>query len=85
MKLIFSTHAWDDYMYWRPFDRKILRKINELIKEIERNPFSGKGKPEPLRGDIKGYWCRRITIEHRLVYRVMDDSIWIVSCRYHYS
>lgn len=85
MKIIFSKNAWDDYTSWVNEDRKILKKINELIKEIQRTPFEGKGKPEPLKYDLKGYWSRRITLEHRLVYKFENNSIYLISCRYHYD
>jgi len=84
MILSFSDDAWDDYLYWQQQDKKILKKINRLIKEIERNPFEGIGEPEPLKYNWSGYWSRRITIEHRLVYKVLDEQILIAQCRYHY-
>ena len=84
MKLIFSDNSWDDYLYWQQYDKKILKKINTLIKDIKREPFHGLGKPEPLKHDLTGCWSRRITDEHRLVYEVGNESIGIVSCRYHY-
>ena len=84
MKLIFSEHAWDDYLYWQRTDRKILERINNLIKEIQRSPFEGTGKPEPLRHGLSGYWSRRITDEHRIVYKVEEDSILLAQLRYHY-
>jgi toxin YoeB len=84
VKLIFDEHAWDDYLYWQGQDRAILLRINELIKECLRTPFSGRGKPEPLRGPLSGFWSRRITREHRLVYRVEGESLLIAQCRYHY-
>ena len=85
MILSFSDDAWDDYLYWQQQDKKILKKINRLIKEIERNPFEGIGEPEPLKYNWSGYWSRRITIEHRLVYKVTNDNLMIAQCRYHYS
>ena len=85
MKLIFSDHAWEDYLYWQKTDKKILKKINDLIKDISRTPFSGKGKPEPLKYKYKGYWFRRIDHEHRLIYQVKDDEIRIAKCRFHYD
>jgi len=85
MKIIFSKNAWDDYTSWLNEDRKVLNKINELIKDIQRTPFEGKGKPEPLKYDLTGYWSRRITLEHRLVYKFEKNSIYIISCRYHYD
>jgi len=84
MILSFSDDAWDDYLYWQQQDKKILKKINRLIKEIERNPFEGIGEPEPLKYNWSGYWSRRITIEHRLVYKVLDEQVLIAQCRYHY-
>ena len=84
MILIFSDDAWEDYLYWQQNDKKILKKINKLIKEIKREPFIGTGEPEPLKYSWSGYWSRRITIEHRLVYKVTEDSILIAQCRYHY-
>lgn len=71
-------------MYWQETDKKVLRKINSLIKEVERSPFQGAGKPEPLKYNLAGWWSRRVDLEHRLVYRVENDSIYILQCRYHY-
>lgn len=84
MILSFADDAWDDYLYWQKNDKKILNKINRLIKEIDREPFEGIGDPEPLKYNWSGYWSRRITIEHRLVYKVTDDHLLIAQCRYHY-
>lgn len=85
MKLIFSHHAWDDYIYWqKKNDKKILRRINILIKETKRNPFEGIGKPEPLKHALSGYWSRRINHEHRFVYKISEDAILIAQLRYHY-
>ena len=84
MKIIFSEHAWVDYLYWQRTDRKILERINKLIKEIQRLPFEGTGKPEPLRHGLSGYWSRRITDEHRIVYKVEKDSLYLAQPRYHY-
>ena len=84
MILSFSDDAWEDYLYWQDNDKKILKKINRLVKEIQREPFEGIGEPEPLRHNWYGYWSRRITIEHRLVYKVNDDNLMIAQCRYHY-
>lgn len=84
MKIIFSEHAWEDYLYWQRTDRKILERINKLIKEIQRSPFEGTGKPEPLRHGLSGYWSRRITDEHRIVYKVDKDSLNLPQLRYHY-
>ena len=77
MKLVFSEHAWEDYLYWERTDKKILARINELIKDIQRNKYEGIGKPEPLRHNLSGYWSRRITSEHRMVYRLEGDKILI--------
>lgn len=84
MKLIFSVQSWDDYLYWQQTDKRILKKINELIKDIQRTPFEGKGKPELLKHNLSGFWSRRITEEHRLVYEVLNGNLLIASCRYHY-
>lgn len=84
MKLTWSAEAWEDYIYWQDTDKKTLKKINELIKDASRTPFEGKGKPEPLKHNLVGFWSRRITSEHRLVYAVSDDALLIASCRYHY-
>ena len=84
MKLIFSDHAWEDYLYWQKNDKKILRRINTLIKEIKRNPFEGIGKPEPLKHALSGYWSRRLNDEHRIVYKATDGAIQIAQLRYHY-
>ena len=84
MKLLFSGEAWEDYLWWQAHDRKTLQRLHELIRDASRNPFQGIGKPEPLRGDLSGWWSRRITQEHRLVYRPMDGTLQIAQCRYHY-
>lgn len=84
MKLIFSDHAWDDYLFWQKTDKKVLRRINTLIKETKLNPFEGIGKPEPLKHALSGYWSRRITDEHRPVYKVPENAIHIAELRYHY-
>ncbi len=84
MRLVFSEHAWDDYLHWQATDRKMLRRINQLIKDIQRNPFVGIGKPEPLRHGLSGYWSRRISEEHRIVYKITDDALLIAQLRYHY-
>lgn len=84
MKITFSKISWEDYLSWQAEDKKTLRKINELIKDIQRTPFAGKGKPEPLKYDLAGLWSRRINREHRLVYRVSGNEILIYTCRYHY-
>ena len=85
MILSFADDAWEDYLYWQQNDKRILKKINRLIKEIQREPFEGIGEPEPLKYNWSGYWSRRITIEHRLVYAVRGDSLLIAQCRYHYA
>jgi toxin YoeB len=88
MLTAFTDYGWVDYVYWQENDPDTLEKINDLIKEIKRDPFKGKGKPEPLRGNLKGYWSRRITGEHRLVYRVEgkgeEQTLRIVQARFHY-
>jgi toxin YoeB len=85
MRITFSKNAWEDYLSWQSEDKKMLKKINELIKDIQRNSFSGIGKPEPLKFDLAGFWSRRIDREHRLVYQVNNDDLLIYSCRYHYD
>lgn len=82
--ICFRQRAWDDYLYWQQTDRKILKRINSLIRDIERDPFSGPGKPEPLKHQFSGFWSRRINDEHRLVYTLLDGDLVIVQCRYHY-
>jgi toxin YoeB len=82
MKITFSRNAWEEYISWQTEDKKMLKKINELIKEIQRTPFEGSGKPEPLKFDLAGYWSRRIDREHRLVYQIAGDHLVIISCRY---
>jgi len=84
VNLVFAHQAWDDYVYWQNNDTKILKRINMLIKEIKREPFVGIGEPEPLKYNWSGYWSRRITLEHRLVYKVTDSSVLVAQCRYHY-
>lgn len=84
MKLIFAERAWEDYLYWRKTDRKLLDRINTLIREISRSPFAGIGKPEPLRNALSGYWSRRINDEHRIVYKSSDGAVLIAQLRYHY-
>ena len=88
VKLVFADQAWDDYLYWQEADRKTLKRVNDLIEECRRNPFKGTGKPEPLKGDLQGWWSRRITQEDRLVYRVAgkgkDQRLEIAQCRFHY-
>lgn len=84
MKLVFHAQAWEDYLYWQAADRNVLLRINGLIREACRTPFAGTGKPEPLRNELSGWWSRRITPEHRLVYRPQNDSLLIAQCRHHY-
>ena len=81
----FTDEAWKDYIYWFETDRKQLKKINELIKEIERSPFEGTGKPEPLKFNLKGFWSRRIDHEHRIVYKAEGNTVYFVSIRFHYD
>jgi toxin YoeB len=85
VELVFQTHGWEDYLYWQQQDKKILQRINDLIKDGMRSPFKGVGKPEPLKGDLAGCWSRRITDEHRLVYAVRDDRLHIIQCQFHYQ
>ena len=84
MKLIFSEDAWDDYMYWQQTDKKIVKRINMIIKDIKRNKYEGIGKPEPLKHNLSGYWSRRIDSAHRIVYKIEANSIFIAQLRYHY-
>jgi toxin YoeB len=85
MKLIWDETAWDNYMWWQEQDRKVAKRVNALIKDIRRNGNEGIGKPEPLKHGFQGYWSRRITDEHRLVYKVHHDEVRIAQCRYHYE
>lgn len=84
MKLIFSAHTWEDYLYWQRTDKRTLRRIDQLIEEIQRTPSEGIGKPEPLKHGLSGYWSRRINEEHRIVYKVDDDAMYLAQLRYHY-
>jgi toxin YoeB len=88
MQVAFTDNGWEDYSYWQTNDSAMLERINDLIKEIRRDPYKGKGKPEPLKGNLAGYWSRRITAEHRLVYRVhgagTDQTLRIIQARFHY-
>lgn len=77
--------AWEDYLYWQTQDKRILKRINQLVKDVQRNPFEGIGKPESLKGNLAGFWSRRIDSEHRLVYMVEDDTVLIFSCKGHYD
>lgn len=84
MKLLFSENAWGDYLYWQKTDQKTLKRINKLIKDIQRNKYEGIGKPEALKHNLSGFWSRRITNEHRIVYKIENNSILIAQLRYHY-
>jgi toxin YoeB len=84
VKVVFDDDAWEDYLYWQYNDPKVLKRINALIKEIQRTPYEGIGKPEPLKYNFSGYWSRRINDEHRIVYQVNQDSLLIAQLRYHY-
>lgn len=85
MRLTWLPNAWKDYLYWQEHDRKILQRVNELIRDALRNPFSGIGKPEPLKKNLAGWWSRRITQEHRLIYRAEGGQLLIMQCRFHYD
>jgi toxin YoeB len=85
MNILFSADCWEEYLYWQQMDKKIVKKINELIKDCSRTPFEGIGKPEPLKHKFAGYWSRRITDEHRFVYKVEGSNLIIVQVRYHYA
>jgi toxin YoeB len=85
MKYIFVDESWEDYLYWQKNDKKIIAKINALLKDISRNPYSGIGKPEPLKYKYQGFWSRKIDHEHRLIYQFRDGDILIAKCRFHYD
>ncbi|MGK6351893.1 Txe/YoeB family addiction module toxin [Parapedobacter sp. DT-150] len=85
MELVWQSRAWEDYLYWQSQDKRVLKRINDLIKDVLRDPFNGIGKPEPLKGNLSGFWSRRITDEHRLVYALRDGRLHILQCRFHYS
>ena len=85
MYKLWSDRAWEDYLYWQTGDKKTLKKINDLLKDIERNPYSGIGKPEPLRGTLSGCWSRRIDDANRIVYRVEDEHLVLLQCKGHYD
>ena len=85
MKLSFYERAWDDYLYWQKTNHKTLDKINQLLKQVTRTPFDGEGKPEPMKHQFANCWSRRINHEHRLVYRVEDDVVYVMQCRFHYE
>jgi toxin YoeB len=84
VKVIFAERGWEDYLHWQKADRKMVRRVNDLIRDIQRSPFEGKGKPEALKHALSGYWSRRITDEHRIVYRVEGDAVLVAQLRYHY-
>lgn len=84
MQIRFSEAAWEDYLFWQSKDKAVLKRINLLLKDIQRSPFEGIGKPEPLRHNLAGFWSRRIDEEHRLVYAVKDDTLLVAQCRFHY-
>jgi toxin YoeB len=84
MRLVFTTRSWDDYLYWQKNDKRMVRRINDLIKDVLREPFEGIGKPEPLKHQLQGLWSRRIDEEHRLVYEIPEDELRVIACRYHY-
>ncbi|HEX5776757.1 MAG TPA: Txe/YoeB family addiction module toxin [Caulobacteraceae bacterium] len=88
MRISFSSRSWNEYVYWQKADQGVLERLNALIKECSRHPFTGIGKPEPLKGEMRGWWSRRITVEDRLIYRVTgkgeDQELEIAQCRYHY-
>ncbi|MFC0181016.1 Txe/YoeB family addiction module toxin [Thorsellia kenyensis] len=85
MNITFSDQAWEDYIYWQKIDKRLTKKINDLIKEIKRTPFEGTRKPEPLKHNLAGFWSRRINEEHRIIYEISNSAILIASCRYHYE
>lgn len=84
MKLVFADEAWDDYLYWQKHDKRMVERINILIRDTQRDPFGGVGKPEPLKHALSGLWSRRITDEHRMVYRVVNDTLEIIQLRFQY-
>ena len=85
MIYVFVDESWEDYLYWQKIDKKMLKRINLLIKDISRQPYEGIGKPEPLKHNYRGFWSRRIDREHRLIYQVREDEIRIIKCRFHYD
>lgn len=85
MRLVFTLSAWEDYQWFQTYDRKLLKRINLLIQDVLRSPLNGIGKPEPLKGNLSGYWSRRINDEHRLIYAMRPDEVVIIACRFHYS
>jgi toxin YoeB len=85
MKIVFTESGWQDYLWFQEHNRPLLKRINDLIKDAQRSPFRGLGKPEPLKGELSGYWSRRINTEHRLVYSVSETELTIIACRRHYT
>ena len=85
MNLLFTKQSWNDYLYWQKVDKRLVKRINSLIKDIRSTPFEGIGKPEPLKYELQGCWSRRINDEHRLVYEIAENELRIISCRYHYE
>lgn len=84
MKILWTEGAWEDYLFWQKTDRKIVKRVNELTKDVQRNKYEGIGKPEPLKHAVAGYWSRRINAEQRIVYKIENESVVILQCRYHY-
>jgi len=84
-KIVFAEKAWENYLYWQKHDKNMIKKINQLVKDIERTPFDGLGKPEPLKNNLSGWWSRRIDDTHRIVYRIENGSLEIVQCKDHYD
>ena len=84
-RILFTEHAWEEYIYWQTQDKRTLRRINQLLRDIQRDPFDGIGKPEPLRGELSGFWSRRIDETNRIVYRVKDDIVELLQCKGHYD
>ena len=85
MRLVFTVSAWDDYLWFQSRDKRLLKRLNQLIQDVLRSPFHGIGKPEPLKGELSGYWSRRIDEQHRLVYAASDMEVVVIACRYHYE
>lgn len=85
MKVVFTESGWQDYLWFQEHNRPLLKRINDLIRDAQRSPFRGLGKPEPLKGELSGYWSRRINTEHRLVYSVSENELTIIACRRHYT
>ena len=85
MKVLFTQQSWEDYLYWNTYDKSKVKRINQLIKEIQRHPYAGSGKPEALRIKLSGFWSRRIDLEHRLIYRIKDQYVELIKCRSHYG